>query len=115
MASKKRTDNKGRNLRNNELQRPDGRYLYRYKAPDDKIKVVYARTLAELREKEAAIQKDLLDGINTAGNRKTLNQLFYTDFMEIKKKSATIHKRQLSENMEELYSRFPCCHESNLH
>ena len=85
MASKKRTDNKGRNLRNNELQRPDGRYLYRYKAPDDKIKVVYARTLAELREKEAAIQKDLLDGINTAGNRKTLNQLFYTDFMEIKK------------------------------
>lgn len=52
MAGKKRTDNKGRILRNGEMQRAeDNRYLYRYVDLSGKKRTVYALTLAELREK----------------------------------------------------------------
>lgn len=84
MAAKKRTDNRGRILRNGELQRKeDNRYLYRYTDLFGKKRTVYALTLAELREKEKQIERDLQDGIDSSKGDMTLNQLFYT-YMETK-------------------------------
>ena len=77
MASKKRTDNKGRILRTGERQRPeDNRYLYRYFDSTGKRRIIYALTLSELREKEKQIQRDLQDGIDISRGDMTLNQLF---------------------------------------
>lgn len=46
-----RKDNKGRNLKTGEYQRPDGRYEYRYKDEiTGKRNSVYAADLASLRE-----------------------------------------------------------------
>lgn len=48
-----RKDNKGRNLKTGEYQRPDGRYEYRYKDEiTGKRNSVYAADLASLREME---------------------------------------------------------------
>lgn len=78
MAGKKRTDNKGRILRTGEIQRSeDNRYLYRYVDLSGKKKTIYAATLAELREKEKQIKRDLQDGIDTSRGDMTLNQLFH--------------------------------------
>lgn len=78
MAGQKRVDSNGRVLKDNELQRKqDGRYLFRYLDSSGKKKVAYAKTLAELREKEERIRRDLQDGIDTVqAERMTLNQLF---------------------------------------
>lgn len=72
----KRKDSKGRILRDNEYQKSDGRYEYRY--PDGKggLKSIYSWRLVEtdktpqgkkhtasLREIEKTIQRDLEDGI----------------------------------------------------
>lgn len=84
MAAKKRTDNRGRILRNGELQRKeDNRYLYRYTDLSGKKRTVYALTLVELREKEKQIERDLQDGIDSSKGDMTLNKLFYT-YMETK-------------------------------
>ena len=84
MAAKKRTDNKGRLLRNGEVQRKeDNRYLYRYTDLSGKKRTVYAMTLVELRKKEKQIERDLQDGIDSYKGDMTLNQLFYA-YMETK-------------------------------
>lgn len=84
MAGKKRTDNKGRILRNGEMQRAeDNRYLYRYIDLSGKKRTVYAVTLVELREKEKQIERDLQDGIDSSKGDMTLNQLFQI-YMETK-------------------------------
>ena len=84
VSGKKRTDNKGRILRNGEMQRTeDGRYLYRYTDLTGKKRTVYAVTLAELREKEKQIERDLQDGIDSSKGNMTLNQLFQI-YMETK-------------------------------
>ena len=52
-----RKDNKGRNLKTGEYQRPDGRYEYRYKDEiTGKRNSVYAADLASLREMEKKIR-----------------------------------------------------------
>ena len=57
-----RKDNKGRNLKTGEYQRPDGRYEYGYKDEiTGKHNSVYAANLASLREKEKKINKDMDD------------------------------------------------------
>ena len=51
-----RKDNKGRNLKTGEYQRPDGRYEYRYKDEiTGKRNSVYAADLASLREMETFV------------------------------------------------------------
>ena len=52
----KRTDHKGRRLREGESQRKNLLYQYRYTDENGKRCTVYASDLKELREKEAAIQ-----------------------------------------------------------
>ncbi len=81
----KRKDSKGRVLKENEIQRADGRYEYRYVSLDGKRKSVYSWRLTELdpvppgkqkklslRELEQHILKDSLDGI-VYNTKQTLN------------------------------------------
>lgn len=76
--SKSRKDSKGRVLRKGESQRQnDGRYIYQYIDPSGKRKVVYARDLLELREKEKELIRDQLDGLESyCRGRTTLNYAF---------------------------------------
>lgn len=77
----KRTDNKGRLLKNGESQRKDGRYAYKY-IENGKEKFIYSwklvatdrvpkgkRDCIALRDKIKAVQKDLYEGINTSNRR----------------------------------------------
>lgn len=87
--TEKRKDNRGRILRDNEHQRKDGKYEYKYFYAGQR-KTVYSwklvptdRTPAgkrddlSLREKEKAIERDIADGIDTARAAKMpLNELF---------------------------------------
>lgn len=82
-----RKDNKGRNLKEGESQRPDLRYQYRYTDNTGKRCIVYDWDLAELRKKEKQIQKDLDDNINTNGAKITFNQQF-TKYIETKPRLA---------------------------
>lgn len=76
--SKSRKDSKGRVLRKGESQRQnDGRYIYQYTDPNGKRKVVYARDLLELREKEKELIRNQLDGLESyCSGRTTLNYAF---------------------------------------
>ena len=81
-------DKKGRRLRKNESEMPDGRYRYRYTDKAGKRHVVYAYRLVAsdkilegkkqhtpLRELEKQIERDLEDGIKIADSKMTVNQL----------------------------------------
>lgn len=86
----KRRDTKGCVLRNGEVQRADGKYMYRYTDACDERQTVYSWKLVEtdkvpqgvksgpaLRTMIAAIEKDLKDGIKpNAASDLTLNDLF---------------------------------------
>lgn len=76
MADTKRRDKKGRVLRTGEAQRKDGRYMFRWTV-DGQEKCTYALTLAELREKESVIQRDIEDGVDgQKANNIALNDMF---------------------------------------
>ena len=73
-----RKDNKGRVLRKGETQRScDGKYVYTYTDPEGKRRSIYAKDIVTLREREAKLVKDQLDGLDiyTAGNA-TVNFVF---------------------------------------
>lgn len=86
----KRRDNKGRVLRNGEVQRPDGMYMFRYIDTSGKRRSVYSWRLVKtdktpdgkkdgipLRDQEQRIQRDLEDGIRAEdAATTTLNDLF---------------------------------------
>ncbi len=74
--TERRKDSKGRVLKENETQRPDGTYSYRWRTTDGKRHAVYGRTLEELRQKEQAVLKDKSDGIRTNAQKVTLNDIF---------------------------------------
>lgn len=96
--SEKRRDNKGRILRDGELQRKDGKYEYRYTDSKGGRHSVYSWRLVEtdktptgkkaqlpLREIEKNIQKDLHDGIDfSRADKITLNE-YYDEFIALKK------------------------------
>lgn len=75
--TERRKDSRGRVLKENESQRDNGTYSYRWRTSDHKRHVVYAPTLEELREKEQAILRDKSDGIRTGATKTTLNDMFY--------------------------------------
>ena len=63
--AKVRKDLRGRSLRKGEVQRAsDKRYMYTYTDPMGRRKFIYANDLAELREKEAKLMKNQLDGLD---------------------------------------------------
>jgi len=83
----KRRDNKGRVLRNNEYQNPDGRYSFKYWV-NGKAKFIYSwklektdkvpsgkRDCIALREREKEIKKDLSDGIFPNADEVTVIEL----------------------------------------
>lgn len=90
MAGTKRTDNRGRILKDGESQRPDGMYRYRYTDATGKRRDVYSSRLVatdrtpkgckedlSLREKKKLINRDLDDGIKAqVENKATLNDMF---------------------------------------
>ncbi|MCI8957363.1 MAG: site-specific integrase [Eubacterium sp.] len=83
MARKKRTDNKGRVLRNGEQQRSDGMYRYRFTDASGQQKTIYSTSLVELREKEEEVKRLKMEGVNYSNI--TLNKWF-KDYMENCKK-----------------------------
>lgn len=86
-----RLDSKGRKLKTGEsIEKGTGRYKYTYRDENNNRKVVYSWTLTandkvpagknqrsgeSLREKEAKIQKDLVEGINSSGGNMSLYDL----------------------------------------
>lgn len=95
--SEKRKDNKGRVLRNGEVQRSDGKYMFRYTDPNGKRQTVYSwklvntdkipegkRVSPALRDLEKQIFKDIDDDIRTTdANTITVNDLFKS-FLEMR-------------------------------
>lgn len=84
----KRKDNKGRVLKDGEMQRSDGRYSFQYKDAMGKRKIVYSWKLLpadkipagkrkdlSLREKESQIKEDLSAGIVPRGGNMTVYDL----------------------------------------
>lgn len=87
-----RKDNRGRNLKEGESYRSDGRYMYRY--TDEKTgkrKSIYAHDLAELREKEKQLLRDIDEDIVTDSSvkRMTVNMLFERYMKSKKLKEST--------------------------
>ena len=82
--AERRKDSKGRVLKENELQRKDGTYQYRWRTSDHKRHSIYAPTLEALREKEQAVIKDKSDGIRTDAQKVTLNDV-YDLWVQLKK------------------------------
>ena len=75
---KSRKDSKGRVLRKGETQRKsDGKYVYTYTDPEGKRRSIYSKDIVKLREREAQLIKDQLDGLDTyvAGSA-TVNFVF---------------------------------------
>ena len=72
----KRKDNKNRVLKEGESQRKNGTYTYRFRTPDKLRHSVYAKTLEDLREKEKAIQTDLMNRKNYTHSSLTLNDYY---------------------------------------
>lgn len=90
-----RKDSKGRVLRKGESQR-EKYYIYQYMDGNRQRRVVYAKDLPELREKEKRVLRDIADGIdNYAGDNTTLNLAFdrYIESKEdIKQSTRTNYK-----------------------
>jgi len=76
--AKTRKDLRGRTLQKGEIQRSsDKRYMYSYKGPLGQRKYIYAHDLVTLREKEAQLTKDQLDGLDIyIAGKATLNFVF---------------------------------------
>ena len=93
----RRKDSKGRVLRNGEVQRADGKYMFRYTDQDGKRQTAYSWKLVEtdkvpegkrckeaLRTMEKIILKDLDDGIVIGeGDQVSLNSMF-EEFLEMR-------------------------------
>lgn len=85
----KRKDTKGRNLKDGEVQRKDGLYMYRYTDQSGKRKTVYSwrlvstdklpdgkRNVKPLREIEKQIQKELIENPYKPPTDLTVNEAF---------------------------------------
>ena len=73
-----RKDFRGRVLRKGEVQRAsDKRYMYCYTDPFGRRKYIYANDLVTLREKEAQLMKDQMDGLDIyVAGKATVNFVF---------------------------------------
>ncbi len=87
--ARKRTDKKGRILNKGESQQKIGRYVYKYQDQPGKPRFIYSWKLEEsdelpsgkrpctaLRTQEKEILRNKLDGIDTAGGKLTVCQLY---------------------------------------
>ena len=72
----RRKDSKGRVLKENESERKQGGYQYRWRTSDGVRHTIYAKTLDELRKKEEEVLRDKSDGIRTDAANVTLNDIY---------------------------------------
>ncbi len=80
-------------MKEGEYQRENGTYEFRWRDANGKRHSRYAKTLDELREKEAEILRDILEGINTDGDSLTLDDI-YEKWVQLKRglKEVTLNK-----------------------
>lgn len=108
----KRRDKNRAVLKTGEAQRPDGRYYFRWTDRNGRRHVIYANTLKELREKEAEITRDILDGIKTMDNC-TLNDI-YALWLNVKRglKDNTLqnYKYYYEQYVKDYIGRYPLRH-----
>lgn len=83
IMSIKRKDSKGRVLKTGESQLDNGTYWYRWVDRSGVRRAAYAKTLDELRAKEAEIERDISDGIDYSAGEETVSELV-SRYMEIK-------------------------------
>jgi len=76
VKGQKRKDKDRIVLKAGESQRPNGTYDYRWTGKDGKRHAVYAKTLEELREKEAQVENDRFEGIKAEARYATINEMF---------------------------------------
>lgn len=76
VKGQKRKDKDRIVLKEGESQRPNGTYDYRWTGKDGKRHAVYAKTLEELREKEAQVENDRFEGIKAEARYVTINEMF---------------------------------------
>lgn len=72
----KRKDSHRIVLRKGEGQRPNGTYDYRWTDGKGKRRVIYGKTLKELREKEDQLERDKLDHIRPDARTTTVNDMY---------------------------------------
>lgn len=99
-GQKKRKDKNRVVLKKGEGQRENGTYFYRWTTKGQRH-CVYAKTLEELREKEAQIEKDKSDGIKAESRYVTVNDLF--DLWKVLKRGL---KDNTFENYKYMYETF---------
>lgn len=80
----RRKDSRGRVLKENESERANHTYQYRWRDKTGKRHYIYAKTLEELREKEIDIQKNRSNGIRIEDKNVTVNDIFNL-WVELKK------------------------------
>lgn len=79
MANKgqnKRKDKDRIVLKTGESQRKNGSYQYRWTDRNGNRHYIYAKTLEELREKEAQVANDQFEGIKAEARYVTVNEMF---------------------------------------
>lgn len=76
MAVERRKDNKNRVLKEGEYQRANGTFEYKWRDKRGKRHSIYAKTLEELRNKEAEVLRDVVDGIRADKKDFTINDLY---------------------------------------
>ena len=101
--TRSRKDNKGRVLRKGETQRKcDGKYVNTYVDPEGKRRSIDSKDIKELREREAKLTKDQLDGLDAyAAGTSTINFVF-DRYISIKPELRETTKR----NYKYMYNRF---------
>ena len=96
--SQKRKDSKGRVLRSGEVQRADGKYMFRYNDVNGERRAIYSWKLVEtdkvpvgkrcdsaLRTLEQAVLRDIEDGIATNDAKRSTVDSAFDQFMQLRK------------------------------
>ena len=98
-----RKDLRGRTLRKGEMQRnSDKRYAYSYTDPLGRRKYIYANDLVTLREKEAQLTKDQMDGLDIYVSGKATVNFVFDRYMSLK----TNLRQTTQSNYLYMYDRF---------
>ena len=84
MAVERRKDNKRRVLKEGEYQRSSGTYEFKWRDKRGNRHSISAVILAELRETELDVRRDVLDGVKVDMNNLTVNDL-YNSWIQLKR------------------------------
>lgn len=98
-----RKDLRRRTLRKDEMQRSsDKRYAYSYTDPLGRRKYIYTNDLVTLREKEAQLTKDQMDGLDIYVSGKATVNFVFDRYMSLK----TNLRQTTQSNYIYMYDRF---------